>query len=240
MRLAQYIAKSGIASRRKAETMIIGGLVAVNGETVTKVGTEIEPSQDEVSVNGVVIEPQNRVYLLLNKPKGYLCSVGDHRGRSTVVDLIKEPGIRVYPVGRLDLDTEGLLIMTNDGTFTNLMIHPRYHIAKTYQAFVKGAINEQGLTRLRQGVRLRDGMTAPARAKVLECQGDYSLVELVLYEGRKRQVKRMLKEIGHPVAALKRTEIGFLTLDGVAVGHYRHLRAEEVARLVAMARSYSD
>ncbi|MGI6435205.1 MAG: pseudouridine synthase [Syntrophomonadaceae bacterium] len=236
MRLAQYIAKSGLASRRKAEAMIIDGLVAVNGITVIKVGTNIDPGEDQVSVNGVIIKPGRRVYLLLNKPRGYLSSVGDHRGRPTVVDLVKEVSVRVYPVGRLDLDTEGLLILTNDGTFTNLMIHPRYHIPKTYQALVKGSVSNQELTGIRQGMRLEDGMTMPALARVLQAHSDRSLVEVVLYEGRKRQVKRMFKEIGHPVIALQRTGLGFLTLQGLAPGQYRCLRDEEVARLIAMTR----
>lgn len=236
MRLAKYIANSGLASRRKAEAMIADGLVAVNGVTVQKIGMNVDPEKDQVAVNGVMIKPGGRVYLLLHKPRGYLSSVGDHRGRPTVIDLVKEVGVRVYPVGRLDLDTEGLLILTNDGAFTNLMIHPRYHIPKTYQAWVKGSVSSQELTGIRQGMRLEDGMTMPALARVLQAQRDCSLVEVVMYEGRKRQVKRMFKEIGHPVIALQRTGLGFLTLQGLAPGQYRRLQAEEVARLIAMTR----
>jgi 23S rRNA pseudouridine2605 synthase len=236
MRLAKYIADSGLASRRRAEELIAGGLVTVNGVTISRVGVNVDPQCDRVSVNGQMIEPVARVYLLLNKPRGCLSSVGDPHGRSTVVDLVKDAAARVYPVGRLDLDTEGLLLMTNDGEFMNLMIHPRYHIPKTYQAWVTGMVGDQELEDLRKGIRLEDGMTQPALAKLVRVGNDRSLVELVLYEGRKRQVKRMFKAIGHPVLALKRTALGFLTLQGVAPGKYRRLQDEEVDRLIAMAR----
>lgn len=236
MRLAKYIADSGLASRRQAEAIIEAGMVTVNGVTVHKVAVNVNPEQDRVTVNGKLIEPGERIYLLLNKPRGYLSSVGDHRGRPTVVDLVKEVRGRVYPVGRLDLDTEGLLILTNDGAFSNLMIHPRYHMPKTYQAWVEGRVSSQELTSIRQGMRLEDGMTAPALARVLQAQRGRSLVEVVLYEGRKRQVKRMFKEIGHSVIALQRTGLGFLTLQGLAPGQYRYLQAEEVARLIAMSQ----
>ncbi|MGI6468944.1 MAG: rRNA pseudouridine synthase [Syntrophomonadaceae bacterium] len=236
MRLTKYIADSGIASRRRAEELIASGMVAVNGVTVTTVGVNVDPLHDKVSVNGRLIKPRARVYLLLNKPGGYLSSVKDPHGRPTVVDLLKDVDERVYPVGRLDLDTEGLLILTNDGEFMNLMTHPRYHIPKTYQAWVKGIIDDKDLKALGHGIELEEGMTAPASARMLRINNGCSLIELVLYEGRKRQVKRMLKAIGHPVLALKRTALGFLTLQGLAPGEYRHLLPEEVKKLTAMAR----
>lgn len=236
MRLSQYIANCGLTSRRKAERLISDGLVAVNGETVIKVGTRIEPGKDQVAVNGVIIKPGGWVYILLNKPRGHLSSVGDHRGRPTVIDLVKEEDTRVFPVGRLDLDTEGLLILTNDGAFANLMTHPRYGIPKTYKASVKGPVEDGELDSIRRGMQLQDGMTAPALARVIRSRAEQSLVEVVLYEGRKRQVKRMFKEIGHPVAALTRTGLGFLALQGLAPGQYRYLGEDEVARLIAMTR----
>ena len=236
MRLAKYIADCGIGSRRRAEELIAAGMVTVNGVTVSKIGVNVDPLYDKVSVNGLLIEPAAKVYLLLNKPGGYLSSVGDPHGRPTVVDLVKDVAERVYPVGRLDLDTEGLLIMTNDGEFMNLITHPRYHIPKTYQAWVKGIIDDKDLKALRKGIKLEEGVTAPASAVLLRMASDCSLVELVLYEGRKRQVKRMFKAIGHPVLSLKRTALGFLTLEGLAPGEYRHLLPEEVKKLTVMAR----
>ncbi len=236
MRLAKYIADSGLASRRRAEQLIADGVVAVNDVTVLEVGFNVDPQHDQISVNGKAIRPMTKVYLLLNKPGGYLSSVGDPHGRPTVVDLVRDIKVRLYPVGRLDLDTEGLLIMSNDGDFMNLMIHPRYHIPKTYQAWVKGRIGNKELKLLCQGIQLEDGITAPAQAELLQVHPDRALVEIVLYEGRKRQVKRMLKAIGHPVLALKRTAFGFLTLHGVAPGKYRHLSTTEIERLIFLAR----
>lgn len=236
MRLAKYIADSGLASRRRAEELIFSGQVEVNGNQVLRANIDVRPDIDEVKVDGHLIEPVRKVYLLLNKPCGYLSSVGDPHGRPTVVDLVKDAGLRLYPVGRLDLDTEGLLIMSNDGDFMNLMIHPRYHIPKTYQAWVKGIPGPGSLTRLRQGVELEEGMTAPARARLIGTQPDRALVELIIYEGRKRQVKRMFKAIDHPVLSLKRTAVGFLTLQGIAIGKYRKLDSSEVKQLIALAR----
>lgn len=236
LRLAKYIADSGLASRRRAEELIFAGKVEVNGVKVLQANVNVRPEMDEVKVDGQSIELVHKVYLLLNKPSGYLSSVGDARGRPTVVDLVKDVGMRLYPVGRLDLDTEGLLIMSNDGNFMNLMIHPRYHIPKTYQAWVEGCPGREELNRLRQGIELEDGLTAPAQAKLIQTQPDRALVELVIYEGRKRQVKRMFKAIDHPVLSLTRTAFGFLTLQGIATGKYRELDSAEIKQLTAMAQ----
>ncbi len=240
MRLAKYIADSGISSRRRAEEMILAGQVEVNGQPAVQVHVKVNPELDQVRVNGRLIQSVHKVYLLLNKPGGYLCSVGDPHGRPTVTDLVKDAGLRLYPVGRLDMDTEGLLLMSNDGDFMNLMTHPRYHIPKTYQAWVCGHVGNKAMNSLRRGIQLEDGMTAPARTKILESGNDRELVEVVLYEGRKRQIKRMFKAIGHPVLALQRTAFGFLTLKNLAVGQYRHLSATEVEKLKSMARGISQ
>lgn len=236
MRLAKYIADSGLASRRRAEEMIFAGQVEVNGKVILQANVNVQPDTDVVKVDGQLIEPVSKVYLLLNKPGGYLSSVGDPHGRPTVIDLVKDAGMRLYPVGRLDLDTEGLLIMSNDGDFMNLMIHPRYHIPKTYQAWVRGSIGPRELGRLCEGIELEDGWTAPAQASLIEARPDRALVELVIYEGRKRQIKRMFKAIDHPVLSLKRTALGFLTLQGLASGKYRKLDGSEVKQLIAMAQ----
>lgn len=236
MRLAKYLAQAGVASRRKAEEMIEQKRVKVNGVIVDTQGIKIDPERDVVEVDGQVVNKCNdKIYILLNKPAGYISSVYDPQGRPTVVQLVKEVKTRIYPVGRLDFDTEGLLLLTNDGDFTNLMLHPRYEITKTYEALVKGMVGREALEKLKKGVLLEDGITAPARVKILRKGKDKTLLELKIHEGRKRQVKRMCREIGHPVLKLKRTSFGFLNLDGLSAGEYRYLTPDEVEKLKMMA-----
>lgn len=235
VRLAKYLAEAGIASRRKAESLILDGKVQVNGCIVTTPGYKVEPEQDQVVVDNRPVQPEKRVYYVLNKPRGFLSTVIDVRGRPTVMQLMNGVDCRVYPVGRLDMDTYGLLLFTNDGDFANLMIHPRHHVPKTYQAWVKGHPDNIAMTKLREGIMLEDGWTAPAGARILQRSKDQSLVEMVLYEGRKRQVKRMLKAVGHPVVELCRTGFGCLNLDGIAPGQYRLLKDAEVNTLKKLA-----
>jgi pseudouridine synthase len=216
--------------------LITEGKVKVNGVIVTELGSKIDPESDRVEFNGQVIQGESKLYLLLNKPAGYLCSVGDPYGRPTVVDLIsKELDKRLYPVGRLDYDSEGLLLMTNDGYFNNLMIHPRYKINKEYQVWVKGIVGHAEENQLRQGVKLDDGITKPAEVRILKTESDRSLLSIIIHEGRKRQVKRMCSAIGHPVISLKRTAFGCLSLQGVSKGRFRRLTSQEVKRLMQMA-----
>jgi len=233
--LAKYLAEAGVASRRKAEELIMQGRVKINGLVVKEKGCTINPDVDRVEFDGRIISREEKVYILLNKPAGYISSVFDPQGRPTVMELLKDIKLRIYPVGRLDFDTEGLLLLSNDGDFTNLMIHPRYEINKTYQALVKGKPDKKSLQILQEGIQLEDGITAPARVNILKALQDKTLLEIEIHEGRKRQVKRMCLAIGHPVISLKRTTFGFLKLQGVAPGKYRFLTPSEVNRLKQQA-----
>lgn len=236
MRLAKYLAEAGIASRRKAEEMIAQKRVKVNGETVESQGFKIDPQKDIVEVDDNIVKKcDDKIYILLNKPAGYISSMHDPQGRPTVIQLIKEIEARIYPVGRLDFDTEGLLLLTNDGEFTNLMIHPRYEITKKYEALVKGNITREALNMLKKGVVLEDGLTAPADVKILAQKKYETLLEIKIHEGRKRQVKRMCAAVGHPVIKLKRTAFAFLDLKGINTGEYRYLKPYEVERLKKIA-----
>jgi len=231
LRLAKYLADAGIASRRKAEELIIQGRVRVNGTKVLQKECTITPDTDIVEFDGRVIEKEERIYIMLNKPAGYISSVYDPQGRPTVLDLLKSITRRVYPIGRLDYDTEGLLLLTNDGEFSNLMMHPRYEMTKTYEAMVQGAPGKKALAMLRQGLELEDGPTAPAEVKVLTEHDDRTWLKIKIHEGRKRQVKRMCAAVGHPVIKLKRTAFGNLTLQDLALGEYRQLSQEEIQPL---------
>lgn len=235
MRLAKYLAMAGVASRRQAEDLIRAGQVKVNGLVVDTPAINIDPEQDEIWFDGQLQRPEQMTYLLLFKPVGYISSVYDPQGRPTVMELVKEIGQRIYPVGRLDLDTEGLLLMSNDGEFANLMIHPRYEMSKTYEALVEGKVGEKDLVQLKQGVLLEDGVTAPAQAQVIRQQSDQTLLQIEIHEGRKRQVRRMCAAIGHPVVHLKRVAFSGLTLTGLQPGQYRRLTAREKEELLQKA-----
>lgn len=240
MRLAKYIAHAGIASRRKAEEIICQGQVRVNGRLVDTPAFEIDPAVDQVEINGILIAPEAKQYIMLNKPAGYLSTVKDPFGRPTVMDLIADKGQRLYPVGRLDFDTEGLLLLSNDGEFTNQMIHPRHKVPKRYEARVIGRVQPGELEQLARGVELSDGRTSPARVKIIKSKHNETVVEIEIHEGRKRQVKRMFQAIGHPVIHLVRTGFGSLTLGNLAVGEYRHLTHEEVKQLLDLASGHSS
>ena len=236
MRLSKYLADAGIASRRKSEKLISDGRVKVNGEIVREQGRSINPDSDMVELDGTTVRAQDKIYLMLNKPAGYLSSTFDPQGRPTVMELLKGIKGRLYPVGRLDLDTRGLLLLSNDGDFTNLMIHPRYHIEKKYQAQVEGLITPEAVEMLTRGVHLEDGPTAPALVKVLKWERGSTLIEIVIHEGRKRQVKRMLAAVGFPVISLSRIALAFLTLEDLPEGQYRPLQPDEVDGLRELAQ----
>lgn len=235
MRLAKYLAQAGIASRRQAEELIKQGRIKINGSVVLDLTTPVDPESDRVEFDSRLVGSEEPVYIMLYKPSGFICTVNDPRGRATVMELVKKVKQRIYPVGRLDYDTEGLLLLTNDGQFTNLIIHPRYKIDKKYEACIKGYIEDDELDILRAGVNLEDGMTAPAQVRLLKRDECISMIEIIIHEGRKRQIKRMCRAIGHPVVYLKRTALGFLTLQGLEKGQYRHLERDEVKALQAMA-----
>ncbi len=230
------MAHTGVASRRQCEELIKAGQVKVNGTTVSALGMQVDPTVDHIELAGKRVENKPpAVYLLLNKPPGYICSAHDPQGRPTVLELIKDLEERIYPVGRLDFDTSGLIILSNDGEFTNLMIHPRYKIKKTYEAWVRGKVQEKELQPMREGLLLEDGPTAPAEVRLLRQDDHKSLLEIVIHEGRKRQIKRMCAAIGHPVIKLQRTGLGFLSISGLGEGQYRHLTEQEIEKLKKIA-----
>jgi len=239
-RLARFLAHSGIASRRHAEALIAAGRVQVNSIVVTSQGTRIRLGQDEVRVDGTVVhQAPEHVYVLLHKPMGYVCTMRDPQRRPTVLDLLPAElrRLRVYPVGRLDRDTSGLLLLTNDGEFALRMSHPRYATEKHYQALVQGCPSPASLEGLRRGVTITEGdrrnpqsnyTTAPARVSLLRQEDADCWLALTIHEGRKRQVRRMLAAVGHPVLQLIRTGVGSLRLGNLPVGAWRYLAEEEV------------
>ncbi|MGS0746431.1 pseudouridine synthase [Syntrophomonas erecta subsp. sporosyntropha] len=236
MRIAKFLAQAGLTSRRKAEQLVLEGKVTVNGEVVKDLGRRIYPALDLVLYRGKKVELAKPIYILLYKPAGYVSTVSDPQGRPTVLSLIGDIPGRLYPVGRLDLDTEGVLLLSNDGNFTNLMIHPRHRIIKKYEAWVEGKMASQVIKDLEKGILLDDGWTAPARVRILKYKNNKTLIELKIHEGRKRQVKRMCAAVGHPVMSLKRTAFAFLTLKGLSVGEYRYLTPSEVNSLIKQAK----
>lgn len=232
MRLAKFLSQAGIASRRQSEELIGQGQVKVNGRIVTERGYQVDPELDQVEFAQTIVKlAQTPVYILLNKPPGYICSASDPQGRPTILDLVKDVRQRIYPVGRLDFDTAGLIILSNDGEFTNLMIHPRYKIEKRYEAWVAGRVKEPELEAIRAGIMLDDGPASPAECRIVKQQKQQTLLEIKIHEGRKRQVKRMCAAIGHPVVSLQRIGVGILSLKGLPEGQYRHLSPDEVAAL---------
>ena len=235
-RLQKIISQAGLASRRAAEKIILDGRVQVDGKVIQELGLKFDPLQHKIIVDGRPLQaPEHHVYFLLNKPKGYLSTAKDDRGRRTVLDLIPESEARIYPVGRLDNNTEGLLLLTNDGALMNGLLHPKYEVQKTYVARITGQPSEAVLDKLRQGIQLEDGWTAPAVVQLLQ-QGDgESQVSITIHEGRNRQVRRMFAAIHCDVKALKRIAFAGLNLSGVKRGQHRPLTAKEVTALYKLA-----
>jgi 23S rRNA pseudouridine2605 synthase len=236
-RLQKLIAAAGIASRRHAEELISSGKVSVNGVVVNELGSKADPEKDHIKVNGRLINPQlkakEKTYVLLNKPRGYLSSVSDQEGRPLVVELLPASLGRLHPVGRLDFNTEGLLILTNDGELTNFVTAARNRVEKVYEAKVKGVPNEAAIERLRRGVTIEDGTrTAPAKIELLRETGNNAWFEVKLHQGRNQQVRRMFESIGHSVVKLRRVRIGSITDDNLKPGYWRHLTPAEVKRLM--------
>ena len=229
MRLEKYLAKSGIASRRTAKKQIITGRVTVNDERVLIPGTHIEPESDLVQIDGQRVEgAPGRIYLMLNKPPGYVTTVRDERRRPTVMELVADIPERIYPVGRLDKDTEGLLLMTNDGEFANRLTHPRHEVKKTYIAWVNGNPNQKAINQLRKGVRIEGGVTSRAGITPISRRNDRAQFKITIHEGKKRQIRRMFQVVGYEVTFLKRVAIGALGLGDLPIGCYRMLSATEI------------
>lgn len=237
-RLQKFLARSGVASRREAEKMMVAGKVKVNGQVITELGFKIDPKQDKVYIDNQAIRPEKLVYLLFNKPKGVVTTLVDPEGRKTISDYLTGIKERVYPVGRLDYNTEGLLLLTNDGTLAQGLMHPKHHVNKTYLVTVVGIVLEEKLDKLRIGVELEDGVTAPATVQLVEYQHEKNLTvfTIMIHEGKNRQVRRMCDYIGHPVRQLTRTKIANLNLTGLGRGKFRLLNDQEVKALYKAAK----
>ena len=228
VRLQKIIAGSGISSRRKAEEYIRHGLVTVNGETVMTLGTKVDPLHDHIKVNGRHLKAKlPDMFVMLNKPVGYLSTLHDPDGRPTIKQLMPKPSLRLFPVGRLDFDSEGLLLLTNNGNIAQACLHPTHHVQKTYLVKVKGVLEDSQIQQLRRGVALEDGQTAPAKVKKAGKAQANSWIEISIHEGRKHQVKRMFDHIGHPVIRLKRIQFGPLNLGKLLPGKTRFLTDHE-------------
>ena len=232
------MAQAGVASRRKSEKLILDGLVKVNGKVITELGTKVS-RMDTIEVEGVQLTKETPVYYLLYKPRGYISTVDDEKGRKTVMDLVPEVSQRIFPVGRLDYDTSGVLLMTNDGDFSYLMTHPKFEIKKKYVAKVKGIPSRDDLKKLETGIELDDGSTAPARVKMTSSdkKTNSAIVEITIHEGRNRQVRRMFDAINCPVQKLKREEFANLTTRGLNAGEARELTRHELKQLRVLAET---
>ncbi|MDK8179438.1 pseudouridine synthase [Paenibacillus sp. UMB4589-SE434] len=243
-RLQKIMANAGVASRRKCEQYILEGKVQVNGETVETLGIKANPRKDIITVNGRPINKlaqADKIVVALHKPKGVITSMSDPEGRKTVKDFIKGIKTRVYPIGRLDYDTEGLLLFTNDGELANRLTHPRHHVGKIYWATVKGVPHGDALEKLKHGIMLEDGMTQPAELEYhdVDIEKNEATISIIIYEGRNRQVRRMFEAIGHKVIRLRRVQFGNITLHGLARGKHRLLTKSEINELKQSIKTIS-
>ena len=235
VRLQKFLAESGVASRRKSEELIEQGKVKVNGR-VAMIGDKIDPKKDSVTVSGKkIVKTKTFTYIVLHKPRGFITTMSDEMDRKCVAELIKDVPGRVYPVGRLDRDSEGMLLFTNDGAFANAMTHPTKHVPKTYRVTVRPSITEDQITALTQGVIIDDRKTAPAEVHVVTKEEGRVVLEIILYEGRNRQIRKMCEEVGLEVARLKRTAIGSIKLGMLKQGTWRELTEDEVRKLMIAA-----
>ncbi|MDI6781589.1 MAG: pseudouridine synthase [bacterium] len=229
-RLQKIMARAGVASRRKAEELIMTGCVTVDGQTVTKLGTTVDSSVSLIRVSGTPIRMENKVYILLYKPKGYVTTLCDEFNRPKVIDLLHGVRERVFPVGRLDYDTEGLLLLTNDGDYTNELIHPKFKIPKVYIAKLKDRVEPEKINLLKNGIRLEDGWTKPAKVVVTKQTPAFTVLKITIYEGKKRQLKRMADAIGHPIMELKRIQFGPYSLDQMQKGQWQYVKRLQIMR----------
>lgn len=232
IRLQKYMAQCGVASRRKCEEMIKSGQVTINGEVVRDMGVKIDPSHDRVFVNGKRISlEENYVYIMLNKPRGYITTVKDQYNRPIVMDLVKDISERIYPIGRLDYESEGLLLLTNDGNIAFHLTHPRHQIDKEYVVRVEGCPSSEDIDKLRNGIDIGGFITSPAQVDLIRKNKQTSLIRITIKEGKNRQVRRMFDAIGHPVIYLKRIRIGNIKLGNLELGKWRHLTNRELEAL---------
>jgi 23S rRNA pseudouridine2605 synthase len=236
VRLQKLLARSGVASRRKCEELMLAGEVEVNGEIVTRLGTKVDPTTAVIRVSGKRLPPVSaHVYLVLNKPRGVVSTMSDPEGRATLSDFVADRSERLFHVGRLDTDTEGLILLTNDGDFAQRLAHPSYEVEKTYVAEVAGRVDKATVRALLAGVTLEDGPVEVRRARVVSSTADRGIVELVIHEGRNRIVRRLLDHVGHPVQRLTRTAIGPVRIGSLKVGTMRELTTDEVGSLLDTA-----
>lgn len=233
-RLQKVMAHAGVASRRKSEEIIAEGRVKVNGETVTEMGFKVDPEKDEIAVDGELITEEKKIYILLNKPEGYITTVSDPEGRPTVMDLIPDLKQRLYPAGRLDYDSSGLLIMTNDGDLTYKLTHPKKEVDKKYRVLARGELSREDFEKFEAGMIIDGQKTAPAEISNVNYRGENTEFDVIIHEGRNRQVRRMCKIAGFPVVYLKRIAFAFLTLEGVKEGEFRYLTEDELQSLKKM------
>ncbi len=235
VRLQKFLAESGVASRRKSEELISEGKVKVNGK-VASIGDKINPKKDTVTVSGKkIVKRKEFTYILLHKPRGFITTMSDEMDRKCVAELIKDVPVRVYPVGRLDRESEGMLLFTNDGEFANAMTHPTKHVPKTYRVTVRPGITDEQITQLTTGVIIDDRKTAPAQVRVVNKEEGRVVLEIILYEGRNRQIRKMCEAVGLEVARLKRTAIGSIKLGMLKQGAWRELNEDEVRKLMIAA-----
>jgi 23S rRNA pseudouridine2605 synthase len=242
MRLARYLAQAGIASRRKAEELIVAGSVRVNGTTIRELGTQVDPLHDRVEYGGNrVVAATDRVYYVLNKPLGVVTTMSDPEGRRTVADVVRSRGVtvRVVPVGRLDYDTAGVLLLTDDGDLAHVLTHPRFGVEKTYRATVRGALSAQAMAELIAGVKLDEGRAEPARVHVVAVRRARSTIDITIHEGKNRQVRRMFERLDHPVLELVRMRFGPVSLGALAPGELRAATEREVRELRAILAAAS-
>jgi 23S rRNA pseudouridine2605 synthase len=236
IRLNHFLAKAGVCSRRAADELVAAGRVMVNGEVIREHGLRVDPTDDDVRFDGVRLEPERAVYVLLNKPKGVVCTNAAHEKKKRVVDLLPQIRGRVFTVGRLDMDSEGLLMVTNDGAFAQEMTHPRYGVSKLYSIVVRGRIDDKDLTRARGGVWLSEGPTAGMEIKIDRLAKERTFLKVTLREGKNREIRRVFAKLGYPVTSLKRIRIGHLSLHGLGDGEWRFLQLDEVGKLRDLAR----
>jgi pseudouridine synthase len=234
-RLQKFLSRCGVSSRRQAEALIIGGKVRVNGQVVTELGVKIDPERDKVQVEGRRVRPATLVTLMLNKPSGYVSTTRDPQGRRVITELVGKSYGRLYPVGRLDYDATGLMILTNDGEMAQRLMHPRYQVPRTYRVTAAGAMPDETCKRLASGLEV-DGRQVPAALTLVKRQADKTVLELTVWEGRYHLVKRLLEKVGHPVLKLKRIAFGPLRLGGLARGACRPLTRRELAELKQMLK----
>lgn len=234
-RLQKVMAELGVASRRKCEELILQGKVKVNGDIVTELGTKVDKQTAAIEVDGKLITNNtNKVYILLNKPVGYITSAQDQFNRPTVLDLVSLINERIYPVGRLDYDTEGLLILTNDGELTYRITHPSHNVTKTYKAIVKGRVSTEAIEIFKTGIYIEDYKTSPAKLEIIKYAANDTLVNITIHEGRNRQVRKMCDAIGHKVLKLRRISIGNLKLGDLKLGQWRYLNSDEIQYLYSI------